>query len=51
VWCDVDQVLVSNPRWSEGTNSNGMEQVRELLTLINHKKLDEVIVAMNFTFR
>ena len=47
---DIDQVLVSNPRWFERPNSNGMEQVRELLTLINRKRLDGVIVATNFTF-
>ena len=48
---DIDQVLVRNPRWSERPNSNGMEQVREILTLINHKRLDEVVVATKFTFR
>jgi hypothetical protein len=37
VACDVDQILVSDPRWSERTNSNGIEQVRELLVLINCK--------------
>ena len=47
---DVDQVLMSNSKWPERPNSNGMEQVRELLKLINRKKLDGVIVAMNFTF-
>ena len=51
VQCDVDQVLVSNTRWSERPNSNGMEQVREILTLINRKRSDGVIVAMNFIFR
>jgi hypothetical protein len=51
VACDVDQIPVSEPRWSERTNSNGIEQVRELLVLINYKGLDGVIVATNFTFR
>jgi hypothetical protein len=37
VACDVDQIPVSDPRWSERTNSNGIEQVRELLVLINCK--------------
>ena len=49
VRCDVDQVLASNSSWSENPNSNSMEQVRKLLTL-NHKKLDGVIVSMNFIF-
>ena len=42
---DIDQVLVSNPRWFERPNSNGMEQVMELLRLINHRRLDGVVVA------
>ena len=49
--CDIDQVPMSNAQWSERPSSNGMEQVRELLGLINQKRLDGVIVAMNFTFR
>ena len=49
--CDVDQVLVSGPKWLERPNFDGMEQVRELLTLINRKRLDGVVVATNFTFR
>lgn len=48
--CDVDQVLASDTKWSERPNSDGMEQVRELLRLINHRRLDGVMVAMNFTF-
>ena len=48
--CDVDQVSASNRRWSERPNLNGMEQVRELLTFLNRKKLDGVIVVMNFIF-
>ena len=50
VRCDIDQVPLSNPKWSERPNSNGMEQVRELLKLINRKRLDGVVVVMNFTF-
>lgn len=37
-------------RWSERPNSNGMEQVKELLTLLNCKRLDGVIVVTNFIF-
>ena len=51
VACDIDQVSVSTTRWSERHSSNGMERMRELLDLINRKRLDRVIVAMNFTFR
>ena len=51
VACDIDQVPMSNAQWSERPSSNGMEQVRELLGLINQKRLDGVIVATNFTFR
>ena len=47
---DVDQVSVNNNKWWAKPNSNGMEQVRELLTLLNRKKLDGVIVATNFIF-
>jgi hypothetical protein len=42
---------MSNPKWSERPNSDGMEQVRVLLRLINHKRLDRVVVATNFTFQ
>jgi hypothetical protein len=51
VACDVDQILVSNSKWLKRLSSNGMEQVRELLRLINRKRLDGVIAVMNFTFR
>jgi len=50
VLCNVDQVAVSN-KWSARPNSNGMEQVKELLSLMNHKNLDGVIMVMNFIFR
>ena len=33
VVCDIDQIPVSNARWSEGPSASGMEQVRELLAL------------------
>ena len=49
--CDINQILMSNPWWSERPSSNWMEQVRELLGLINRKRLDGVIVVTNFTFR
>ena len=51
VACDVDQIPVSNSKWSERPSSNRMEQVRELLRLIDRRRVDGVIVAMNFTFR
>ena len=35
VACDVDQIPVSNAKWSERPNANGMEQVTELLALID----------------
>jgi hypothetical protein len=50
VACDVDQIPASNSKWSERPSSNGMEQVRELLRLIDCRRVDGVIVAMNFTF-
>ena len=49
--CDIDQIPVSNARWSERPNASGMEQVRELLVLIDRRRVDGVIVATNFTFR
>ena len=51
VACDIDQIPVSNARWSERPSASGMEQVRELLALIDQRRLDGVIVATNFTFR
>ena len=51
VACDVDQISTTNIKWLERLGSDGMEQVRELLRLINCKRLDGVIVAANFTFR
>ena len=41
---------VANSMWSERPGSDGMGKVRELLWLINCKRFDRVIVAMNFTF-
>ena len=49
--CDIDQIPVSNTRWSERPSASGMEHVRELLALIDRRRVDGVIVAMNFTFR
>ena len=49
--CDIDQIPVSNARWLERPSANGMEQVRELLVLIDQRRVDGVIVAMNFNFR
>ena len=48
--CDIDQILVSNARWLERHNPSGMEQARELLVLIDQRRVDGVIVATNFTF-
>ena len=50
VACDIDQIPVSNAKWSKRPGVNGMEQVRELLTLIDQRRVDGVIVATNFTF-
>lgn len=47
----MDQVPASNTRCSKKHNSNDMEQVRELLTPLNRKRLNGVIVATNFIFR
>lgn len=49
--CDIDEILVSNARWSERPGINGLEHVRELLALIDQRRVDGVIVATNFTFR
>ena len=49
--CDIDQIPVSNARWSERPNASGMEQVRELMALIDRRRVDGVIVATDFTFR
>ena len=48
--CDVDQVPVANTKWSKRPSPDGMEQVRELLWLIDHRRFDGVIVATNFMF-
>jgi hypothetical protein len=42
---------VSNSKWSERPTADGMEQVRELLVLIDWRRLDRVIVALNFLFQ
>ena len=49
--CDIDQIPMSNARWSERPSASGMGQVRELLALIDQRRVDGVIVVMNFTFR
>ena len=48
--CDIDQIPVSNAKWSERPSVIGMEQVTDLLALIDRRRVDGVIVAMNFTF-
>jgi hypothetical protein len=35
----------------DGPNLNGMEQVKEILTLLDHKMIDGVCVATNFIFQ
>ena len=50
VACDIDQTPMSNAKWSERPGVNGMEQVKELLTLLDRRRVDGVIVATNFTF-
>ena len=42
---------MSNAKWSERLGINGIEQVKELLTLIDQRRVDGVIVVTNFTFR
>ena len=37
--CDVDQVPVSNKKWSVRPNLNGMEQVKEILTFMDSKRV------------
>ena len=49
--CDIDQIPMRNTKWSERPGANGMEQVTELLALIDRRRVDGVIVEMNFTFR
>ena len=49
--CDIDQIPVSNTRWSERPSASRMGQVGELLALIDRRRVDGVIVATNFTFR
>ena len=50
VACDIDQIPMSNARCSKRPSASGMEQVRELLALIDQRRVDGVIVATNFTF-
>ena len=50
VACDIDQIPMSSARWLERPSASGMEQVRELLALIDRRRVDGVIVATNFTF-
>ena len=49
--CDIDQIPMSNAKWSERPGANGMEQVMELLELIDRRRVDDIVVATNFTFR
>ena len=48
--CNIDQIPVSNARWSERPSASGMEQVRELLALIDRRGVDGVIVVTNLLF-
>ena len=50
VACNIDQILVSNAKWMEKPSGNKMEQVRDLLALIDHRRLDGVLVASSFIF-
>jgi len=50
VACDIDQIPVSDAKWLERPGANGMDQVMELLALIDRRRVDGVIVVMNFTF-
>ena len=51
VACDIDQIPMSNARCSERPGASGMEQVRELLALIDRRRVVGFIVVMKFTFR
>ena len=48
--CNIDHTPMSNAKWSERPGVNEMEQVTELLALINQRRVDGVVVAINFTF-
>ena len=50
VACDIDQIPMSSARWSEKPSASGMEQVRELLALIDRRRVNGIIVVTNFTF-
>ena len=41
---------MSNAKWLERPGANGMEQVKELLALIDRRRVDGVVVVANFTF-
>ena len=43
VACNVDQIAISNARWSERPSANEMEQVMELVALIDRRRLDGVL--------
>ena len=40
VACDIDQIPMSNAKWSERPGVNGMEEVKELLILIYQRRVD-----------
>jgi hypothetical protein len=45
VRCDIDQIPVSNAKWSERPSNQEMEQVHELLALIDRRVLDGIVVG------
>ena len=51
VVCDVEQIPISNSKWLERPISNGMEQVRKLLRMVDHSGELMASLATNFTCR
>ena len=42
---------MSNKKWLVRPNLNGMEQVKEMLTFLDRKRVDGVCVVTNFMFQ
>ena len=40
VACDIDQIPMSNAKWLKRPSVNGIEQVKDLLTLIDRGRVD-----------
>lgn len=46
--CDVAQIPQSNPRWSERPDENQMFQVEELLSLMDFRAINGIVIASQF---